>query len=126
MLLQGGCEDNTCRDLDRKSVGKLVEAPKCMTMGPSILHELFLSPDQTDLYVGFSLAGEVLSHITDVAGDVDKARSSDRYDSVDWWRLDVHDLGFEPRLIWTPTTVTPLLRWLSTTRTRLTSSRRLS
>ena len=36
------------------------------------------------------------------------------YDSVDWWRLDVHDLGFEPRLIWTPATVTPLLRWLST------------
>jgi len=46
--------------------------------------------------------------------DVDKARSSERYDSVDWWRLDVHDLGFEPRLIWTPATVTPLLRWLST------------
>ena len=45
--------------------------------------------------------------------DVDKAQSSDRYDSVDWWRLDVHDLGFEPRLIWTPATVTPLLRWLS-------------
>ena len=37
------------------------------------------------------------------------------YDSVDWWRLDVHDLGFEPRLIWTLATVTPLLHWLSTT-----------
>ena len=34
-----------------------------------------------------------------VMRDVDKARSFDGYDSVDWWRLDVHDLGFEPRLI---------------------------
>ena len=58
--------------------------------------------------------------------DVDKARSFDRYDSVNWWRLDVHDLGFEPRLIRTPTTVTLLLCWLSTTRTGLTSPRRLS
>jgi len=31
------------------------------------------------------------------ACDVDKARSSDRYNSVDWCRLDIHDLGFEPR-----------------------------
>ena len=59
-------------------------------------------------------------------GDVGKAQSSDRYDSVDWWRLDVHDLGFKPRLIRTPTTITLLLRWLSTTRTWLTSPRRLS
>jgi hypothetical protein len=29
--------------------------------------------------------------------------------------LNVHDLGFEPRLIQTSTTVTPMLRWLSTT-----------
>ena len=43
-------------------------------------------------------------------GDVDKAQSSDRYDSVDWWRLDIHDLSFEPRLIRTLATVTPLLR----------------
>ena len=33
--------------------------------------------------------------------DVDKARSSERYDSVDWWRLDVHDLGIELRLVQT-------------------------
>ena len=59
-------------------------------------------------------------------GNVDKARSSDRYDSVNWWSLDVHDLGFEPRLIRTLVTVTPLLHWLSTTQTRLTSQRRLS
>ena len=58
--------------------------------------------------------------------DVDKARSSKRYDSVNWWRLNVHDLGFKPKLIRTPATVIPLLRWLSTTRTRLTSPRRLS
>ena len=58
--------------------------------------------------------------------NIDKVRSSDRYDSVDWWRLDVHDLGFESRLIRTPAIVTPLLRWLSTTQTRLTSLRRLS
>ena len=47
-----------------------------------------------------------------VLRDVDKARSSEKYDSVDWWRLDVHDLGFEPKLIRTPATVTPLLHWL--------------
>jgi hypothetical protein len=29
--------------------------------------------------------------------------------------LDVHDLGFKPSLIRTPTTITPLLHWLSTT-----------
>ena len=60
------------------------------------------------------------------SSDVHKARSSDRYDSINWWRLDIHNLGFEPRLIQTLTTVTPLLRWLSTTRARLTSPRRLS
>ena len=38
-------------------------------------------------------------------GDVGKAQSSDRYDSIDWRRLNVHDLGFEPRLIQTPATV---------------------
>jgi hypothetical protein len=36
------------------------------------------------------------------------------YDNFDWWRTR-HDLGFEPSLIWTPTTVTPLRCWLSTT-----------
>ena len=30
--------------------------------------------------------------------------------------MNVHDLGFEPSLIWTPATITPLLCWLSTTR----------
>ena len=34
-----------------------------------------------------------------LAFDADKAWSSERYDSVDWWRLDIHDLGLEPRLI---------------------------
>ena len=29
--------------------------------------------------------------------------------------LDVHDLVFKPSLIWIPTTITPLLYWLSTT-----------
>ena len=67
LLLQGGCEDITCGDLDRKSVGKSVEAPKCMTMGPSIHHELILALDQTDLNGGFSLAEEELPWITDVA-----------------------------------------------------------
>ena len=33
--------------------------------------------------------------------DIDKVRSSYRYDSVDWWRPNVHNLGFEPRLIQT-------------------------
>ena len=68
LLLQGGCEDSTCGDLDRKSVGKLVEAPKCMTMGPSIHRDLILALDQTDLNGGFSLAEEVLPWITDMAG----------------------------------------------------------
>ena len=44
----------------------------------------------------------ISEHIAFVILDVDKARSSERYDSVDWWRLDIHDLGFKPRLIWTP------------------------
>ena len=79
----------------------------------------------------FTSAGEAWNNLyADVISrrwpDVDKARSSNRYDSVNWWSLDVHDLDFEPRLIQTLTTVTPLLRWLSTTRTRLTSPRRLS
>ena len=43
-----------------------------------------------------------IPEFTRIGGDVDKARSSERYDSVDWWRLDVHNLGFKPRLIQTP------------------------
>jgi len=42
--------------------------------------------------------GQLVSDTT----NVDKVRSSDRYDSVDWWIVDVHDLGLEPRVILTP------------------------
>ena len=49
------------------SVGKSVESFKCMTMGPSIHHELILALDQTDLNGGFPLAEEWLPHIIDVA-----------------------------------------------------------
>lgn len=28
--------------------------------------------------------------------------------------FNIHNLGFEPSMIWTPTTATPLVHWLST------------
>jgi hypothetical protein len=46
---------------------------------------------------------------------VDAALSFNGYDNFNRGELDVHDLDFEPSLIQTSTTVTPLFCWLSTT-----------
>jgi hypothetical protein len=68
LVLQCGCEDSTWRNLDRKSVVKLVESSKCVTMGPWIHHEQILSHDHTDLDRGFPLAEGEIPWISDVVG----------------------------------------------------------